>query len=80
MENLTFDEFFQVNPGLNGEQNLNSTNTYVGKKHPCNKNILLPIGILIGVGIVLYIYNKDKIHAYIFGKRNEESETEDIKI
>lgn len=80
MENLTFEEFFQVNPGLNGGQNQNSANTYVGTKHPSNKFIPFLKGFLIGAGIVFCIYNKDKILAFIFWKRHEESKPEDIKI
>jgi hypothetical protein len=80
MENLTFDEFFQVNPGLNGEQNLNPANTFVDTKQQNNKKNLLLKGFLLGAGIVFCIYNKDKILALFFGKGNEESESEDIKI
>ena len=79
-DKLNFDEFFVLHSGDKGVQNQNSANTYVGTKHPGNKFIPFLKGLLIGLGIVFCIYNKDKILAFIFWKRPEESEPEDIKI
>ncbi len=78
MDDLSFEEFFQVNPGLNEGQNVNSANTNIDTKQQNNINTLLLKGILISAGIFFCFYYKDEILAFIFGKRQKESEPEDF--